>query len=360
MTYMAPRLSYRDLDACCGTLQELYAETSLEAFPDRLLPMLARLVPCLHVSYNECDLKRNRFFVRLYPERPEVRKLLPNFRAHFNTHPLSEHCRLQNGIPKRISDVATLRQFQQTAIYQKYYRPMGTRHQIVCFFHHKEDLHLGLAWNRWEKDFSRRDVDVVEFLSPHIARAYRHARAAHAMAIRVGTMEDGIDVMGKAVILADAEGQIHWQSSVAREWMEELFPDERTSGRLPRAVSKWLKRMQRSAQTRWPIISEIQTPATRDDPLLVYCGKTHFGDYVLGLVRERASLDLTTGQSFGLTPREAEVLYWISEAKTRPEIARILGISWRTIAKHMDRLFEKLGVENRLEAQRMAHLWRRM
>jgi DNA-binding CsgD family transcriptional regulator len=52
----------------------------------------------------------------------------------------------------------------------------------------------------------------------------------------------------------------------------------------------------------------------------------------------------------GLTPREAEVLYWISEGKSNPEIGIILGNSPRTVAKQVESILAKLGVENRAGA----------
>lgn len=52
--------------------------------------------------------------------------------------------------------------------------------------------------------------------------------------------------------------------------------------------------------------------------------------------------------SLGLTPRQAEVAYWVAQGKTNPEIAVILGASPRTIDKHMERILERLGVENRV------------
>ena len=51
--------------------------------------------------------------------------------------------------------------------------------------------------------------------------------------------------------------------------------------------------------------------------------------------------------SLGLTPRQAEVAYWVAQGKTNPEIAVILGASPRTIDKHMERILERLGLENR-------------
>ena len=58
--------------------------------------------------------------------------------------------------------------------------------------------------------------------------------------------------------------------------------------------------------------------------------------------------------ALGLTAREAEVLYWITEGKTNPEIAIILGASLNTVKKHANNLFAKLGVETRTAAARLA------
>jgi RNA polymerase sigma factor (sigma-70 family) len=51
-----------------------------------------------------------------------------------------------------------------------------------------------------------------------------------------------------------------------------------------------------------------------------------------------------------LTPREREVLKWISYGKSNAEIGEILGISAATVSKHLERIYPKLGVENRTAA----------
>jgi DNA-binding NarL/FixJ family response regulator len=55
-------------------------------------------------------------------------------------------------------------------------------------------------------------------------------------------------------------------------------------------------------------------------------------------------------QAFGLTPREAEILFWIVQGKTNPEIAIILTMKLVTVKKHVQNVLEKLGVENRTAA----------
>jgi DNA-binding NarL/FixJ family response regulator len=48
-----------------------------------------------------------------------------------------------------------------------------------------------------------------------------------------------------------------------------------------------------------------------------------------------------------LTPREAEVLLWVAQGKANGDIALILSTTESTVKKHLEHIFEKLGVENR-------------
>jgi DNA-binding NarL/FixJ family response regulator len=59
-------------------------------------------------------------------------------------------------------------------------------------------------------------------------------------------------------------------------------------------------------------------------------------------------------ETLGLTPREAEVLFWVARGKTNDEIATVLGIGLTTVKKHLESTFAKLGVENRTTAAAMA------
>ena len=74
----------------------------------------------------------------------------------------------------------------------------------------------------------------------------------------------------------------------------------------------------------------------------------------------------TALQHKGLSGREVEVLTWVARGKTNSEIGRILEISSRTVSKHLEHIYPKLGVESRtvavvhllelvLERQRVTH-----
>jgi DNA-binding NarL/FixJ family response regulator len=64
--------------------------------------------------------------------------------------------------------------------------------------------------------------------------------------------------------------------------------------------------------------------------------------------------ELFLRQYLALTTREAEVLIWIARGKSNRDISEILGISPRTVNKHLEQIFTKLGVENRASAAALA------
>ncbi|MBV8205533.1 MAG: helix-turn-helix transcriptional regulator [Acidobacteria bacterium] len=63
-----------------------------------------------------------------------------------------------------------------------------------------------------------------------------------------------------------------------------------------------------------------------------------------------AMLTSATRPSRGMTQREMEVLSYVADGKTNAVIGVLLGISSRTVQKHLENIFQKLGVENRTAA----------
>jgi DNA-binding NarL/FixJ family response regulator len=72
--------------------------------------------------------------------------------------------------------------------------------------------------------------------------------------------------------------------------------------------------------------------------------------------RKKPASEATPAQlePLGLTPREAEVLFWVARGKTNDEIATVLSIGLTTVKKHLESTYAKLGVENRTTAAAMA------
>ena len=59
-------------------------------------------------------------------------------------------------------------------------------------------------------------------------------------------------------------------------------------------------------------------------------------------------------KSYGLTYREEDVLYWVAQGKSNAETAGILKIAPGTVKIHLEKIYQKLGVENRTAASALA------
>jgi DNA-binding NarL/FixJ family response regulator len=82
---------------------------------------------------------------------------------------------------------------------------------------------------------------------------------------------------------------------------------------------------------------------------IIHCHQ--IDEFMLLIQKRRQEWDLASlKSSFGLTAREAEILMWISRGKTNKEVGLILETSPRTVNKHLEHIFEKLGVPTRTAA----------
>jgi DNA-binding CsgD family transcriptional regulator len=91
---------------------------------------------------------------------------------------------------------------------------------------------------------------------------------------------------------------------------------------------------------------------TERDRLMLNLLRPHFNRAWrnAALATERRAAQAKPLLAYGLTPRETEITHWMSQGKMNPEIAIILDMSVRTVEKHMERVLEKLGAENRTAA----------
>ncbi len=358
---MAEKLSNSDLRVCLEALPGLYGHCSTADYPNRLLPLLHRLVPCEHISYNDFDERRQCYIIRSYPERPEIQPLVGQLAHFLPTHPLFEHYSKFNQSPLRISDVTSDRQFQETAVYREYFQALRVKRQMIAMVGRHEQARIALTFNRGHRDFSGRDCAVLSFLSPHIAQAYRNALAFETIAVDMEDIGAGLTSINRAVILAQRDGKIRWMSPLAGDWLKELFPEnDLSAGGLPAILTRWLNLGAETKNSVREGLSEMHLPSKDGGKFVLHCGETAKGELAIGLVREHGRIKRAVEQRYDLTSREGEILHWLSESKTYPETAMILNISVRTVEKHVEHILQKLGVENRLAAQRLAWELRRV
>ena len=186
-----------------------------------------------------------------------------------------------------------------------------------------------------------RPQEVLARIAAHMQNA-RHIKQAR-------TTLDRLDQA--AVTIHEAEGRIVWKTPQAWTLLNDYFGmvDEQA----PPPLMEWVVKVREAASRGQdaPIILE------RDTKRLL--GSVHPGDSDQELVitlreENRGDLIQALSTAFGLTLREAEVLFWVVSGKTNREIGMILGSSRRTVDKHLEHVFEKLGVETRTSAAGLA------
>ncbi len=160
-----------------------------------------------------------------------------------------------------------------------------------------------------------------------------------------------LDATGRYLLAVDGDGRLHWATPQANERLGVAFPQRGDGDALPGAVETVLKRIVaegHDADSRMVIL-----PGTQGGLQLraAYVGQVGPREYLLRLCEGAAARDEDVlRQRLSLTARESEVLLWLAHGKANRDIATILGLSPRTVDKHLEQIYGKLGVENRTTA----------
>ena len=205
-------------------------------------------------------------------------------------------------------------------------------------------------------DYVVKPLRVPEVLA-RLATHVRNARSARLA-------REAVDVAGMGVVVLDSQGRIAWRSPQAKAWLEAAFDEPAPSGPAGDAAGSPTGRpgVGLAGSAFQGAAAWLNAVAPGEDAL------RHLADGRRLLVRHigqgglgEAMLLLSLGAAgaarrpaVAMTRREAEVLSWLAKGKTNRDIADILGMSPRTVNKHLEHIFEKLGVETRTAAAAVA------
>lgn len=209
-----------------------------------------------------------------------------------------------------------------------------------------ETEHVVKAFQAGGADYITKPIRIKEVL----ARIDAHLHTSHMMKqARVA-----LDAFGQAAIaITPDSGHIVWQTPLAKQLMKKYFEETYTefSAKAPLQLVTWLA----GAQAK--LDQHLKEPIL---PLVIIKtgGRLSFSvasvseeQWVILLREESDAQQIEALMSlFKLTIREAEVLYWVTKGKTSRDIGDILGSSPRTVNKHLEHIYVKLGVETRTAA----------
>ena len=195
-------------------------------------------------------------------------------------------------------------------------------------------------------DYVTKPIAVEEMLARirvHLANA-RLTQSARA----------ALDVSGRYLLAVNGVGKIMWATPQAQKLLSDaLSPDSDDDVLLPDPIPQWLDEARKGKAGSK---AAIMTALPGNEQLrLQYMGRLRTNEFLLRLAKDSgAETPAEFSSELGLTTREGEVLSWLSKGKTNRDIAQILGLSPRTVDKHLEQIYSKLGVENRTAAAAIA------
>jgi len=209
------------------------------------------------------------------------------------------------------------------------------------------------------KGFNAGGIDYVTkpiFPDEVIARIKTHVNTAK-LAL---SAQDALDHAGKNVFCVNSEGRLAWATPQVHEIIDNMASNDMTPwSTLATLINSWLN-PKVNTPTGFESNNIKPTDFEPNNHLLINCFNSPFniayerkqdGLHLLRIVQanvQKSPEDLKA--KLPITKRESEVLYWVSYGKTSWEISQILTMSPRTVNKHLEQIFKKLGVDNRTSA----------
>jgi len=211
-----------------------------------------------------------------------------------------------------------------------------------------ETEHLVAALDAGGVDYVTKPIkpkEVLARMAVHLQSARERRQARNAL-----------DAFGYASITVRvSDGRLMWQTPLARDLLQRYYGTDAPTTPLP--VQNWLRRHVAQGLTgiEPPRLSIEQASRRLTFRLHQQIGDSEGGGDWLIIMQEVSdeSVIEVIALSFKLTPKEAEVLYWVVKGKINRDIGDILGSSPMTVKKHLERIFVKLGVETRTAAAGM-------
>jgi DNA-binding CsgD family transcriptional regulator len=186
-------------------------------------------------------------------------------------------------------------------------------------------------------------VQLLALARPHLIQAYRNAELRGARAAMLAALEEGLDTLGRHVIVLDPQGRLEFATDGARRLLGE-HPTRSLS-----AVNEWIAARPEPHAAAEPL---LLSGADRGLLVRVLPGRRADRRQVLLLEGDAGTLSSVALRGLGLTPREADTLRLVALGRSPAEAAGELGVARRTVDKHLQNVYAKLGTPSLASASR--------
>lgn len=320
------RIAAGDLERALTLSGELHAARSSDELHALALRGLGRLVRADAVGWNEIDLRTgaNRFLGEPadYMSDDDL-AVLDRLIAQ---HPIvGYYSTTADGSPVTISDFVGVRAYRSGELYADLFRSKRVEDQLAVAIEAGGHV-TGIAFSRDSRSFSARDRAVLDLLRPHLVSANTNLRALEAAHERLERLERSLEEDGRGVAVV-RDGRIEPLTAAAAAILRRWFGGEQ------------------------PPVPENGQPLVLESPDRRLTLRRATCDATLLLLDETSfAPPPDRARELGLNVRETEVLALAARGLANAAIAGELFVSVRTVEKHLENAYRKLGVHSRDEA----------
>jgi DNA-binding CsgD family transcriptional regulator/PAS domain-containing protein len=332
---MAPRIGSNDLRAVLGFLEDARSGSGTVPFTRHLVDGLTDVVGCEYARYREIDFAR-RVEIAHVPCSAEMdvfgADLVEMTEADWNAVPFDPCYRATFSEPTGIfiaSDLASRSSESSGAAdgWQAEFDRWGLSDRM--WIQIGGPSWAGIAFDSGERAFGERERELARILQPHLREIWRNASVRRRLRAALSALDHEQDT---GVILLDDAGRIEYASGLAQRILSDHF--DMPAMALPDNIAGWRTDA-----------DEALVVATDDSTIVV---ETSGDGSALLLSEQPPGVGM-------LTARERDVMRCVEEGLSNPEIARKLWIEPTTVRKHLEHVFDKLGVRNRTAALSKLH-----
>ncbi len=362
-------LTSADFKSILRFQQELYISCNVEDFPLKVISTLREIIPSEFTIWSMTNFHEPRLSQIIIPSVKIDDELEKTAHLYFHEHPIAQYyLKTGDGTAHKISDFLSENEFYRLeGLYHKYLRPLGMSDQMVLVVQNslktsacrgvdsinQKQFEIVVALNRSKRDFSERDRVILNLLRPHLFVAYCNATVLTQMQQSLAQLNKTVEHLGTIILTGDLKVKL--MTKRAWELLTQYFqPSPCTQTHLPDNLVGWVKH----SISQRAVINEISSPflplqlEQEGKRLIVRLVVEQPREQYLLILEEHIIHSLTAEllQLLGLTKREAEVLYWVTQDKSDKGIALTLNISIGTVKKHLEHIYKKFGVQTRIAA----------
>jgi DNA-binding CsgD family transcriptional regulator len=333
--------------------EALGSSLSMKLVLERAYPLLTRLVPADYGALGVSSSGTPEDYAWTVADIPE---------SFFSAYPeMAAHDFVRQAVTRqpnlvlRDQDVVARAELEQNLLYRRAREVGAPLEQVMAVMLHVDSRwQSGLSLYRERRcPFSVRERAALQRVTPALSNAVRNCHLFAAAKDWASVLEHAFDSQGGVMLVSPSGVELARSAEAARLIEKWFLPEERHGAALPSPLSKALA-TQKSFRTTdsW---QRHAASATLEISFLPWAGCSHSPEKWMVLMTERSdSLALPMAWRRRLTRRQQQVAEGVLQGWDNRLIASELSCSVGTIKKHMQDIFERLGVERRITLIRQA------